>query len=116
MKRRGWQAKLTKRELQHVADTTDGGLLREFKRNRESHLRDVAKGLDDPCFECRIIVRKLGLKKPPTEPERMLRRLAEKVKRANEIQHSGGRVSAEDWAELYQLVNEAGDVLSRADV
>lgn len=40
-----------------------------------------------------------------------LRRLAEKVGRANDIQRSGGRVDAEDWSELHQLVNEAFGVL-----
>lgn len=37
----------------------------------------------------------------------MLRRLTEKVRRANAIQHSGGKLRAEDWAELYQLTNES---------
>jgi hypothetical protein len=41
----------------------------------------------------------------------MLQRLIEKVKRVNEIQHSGGRVKAEDWSELYQLTNEASALL-----
>lgn len=43
-----------------------------------------------------------------------LRRLAEKVKRANAIQHSGGDVSPEDWSELYALQNEAFGVLAKA--
>jgi hypothetical protein len=34
------------------------------------------------------------------------KRLLEKVKRANSIQHSGGEVIAEDWNELYNLQNE----------
>ena len=37
----------------------------------------------------------------------MLRRLTEKVRRANGIQHSGGEITPEDWAELHQLENEA---------
>lgn len=36
-----------------------------------------------------------------------LTRLTEKVERANAIQHSGGKVCAEDWGELYMLANEA---------
>ena len=36
-----------------------------------------------------------------------LRRLTEKVERANAIQHSGGAIEPEDWSELYQLTNEA---------
>lgn len=43
-----------------------------------------------------------------------LERLSEKVARANSLQHSGGRVVAEDWAELYQLGNEARAVLAKA--
>lgn len=34
------------------------------------------------------------------------KRLMEKVRRANGIQHSGGRVTKEDWNELYMLQNE----------
>jgi hypothetical protein len=45
----------------------------------------------------------------------MLRRLAEKTRRANEIQHSGGRLTAEDWSELYDLTNEAFGLLARAE-
>lgn len=41
----------------------------------------------------------------------MLTRLTEKVERANSIQHGGGKVLAEDWSELYQLTNEARDIL-----
>jgi hypothetical protein len=44
----------------------------------------------------------------------MLQRLAEKVRRANTIQHSGSKIAAEDWAELYQLTNEAFGVIDRA--
>lgn len=45
----------------------------------------------------------------------MLQRLTEKTQRANEIQHSGGHISAEDWAELYDLSNEAKGLLSTLD-
>lgn len=41
-------------------------------------------------------------------------RLAEKVRRANAIQHSGGEVTAEDWSELYALQNEAFGVVAIA--
>jgi hypothetical protein len=44
----------------------------------------------------------------------MLERLAHKVKRANTIQHSGGRVIAEDWSELDSLTNEAQGIITRA--
>lgn len=43
----------------------------------------------------------------PSVMKNMLCRLAEKVKRANDIQHSGGKIQPEDWSELYQLTNEA---------
>lgn len=42
----------------------------------------------------------------------MLTRLTEKTERANAIQHSGGKVDAEDWAELHQLANEARGILA----
>jgi len=43
----------------------------------------------------------------------MLTRLTEKVERANSIRHSGGRLVAADWAELYALTNEARGVLAK---
>lgn len=46
-----------------------------------------------------------------TDLARMLQRLAEKVRRANAIQHSGGEIAPEDWAELDQLTNEAFGLL-----
>lgn len=41
----------------------------------------------------------------------MLRRLAEKVRRANGIQHSGVKLSPEEYAELHQFVNESFGIL-----
>lgn len=41
----------------------------------------------------------------------LLRRLAEKVRRANGIQHSGVDIAPEDWSELHQLVNESFGML-----
>ena len=37
----------------------------------------------------------------------MLKRLTEKVKKANDIQHSGEHLVSEDWSELYMLQNES---------
>lgn len=42
-------------------------------------------------------------------------RLAEKVKRANAIQHSGGEIQAEDWSELYSLEQECSAILTKAN-
>lgn len=42
-------------------------------------------------------------------------RLTEKVERANSIQHSGGRIHAEDWAELYQLANESRAAIAHSE-
>ena len=56
-----WQKKLTKKELQHVKETTFGGTLGSFKRNREGHRAEVAAGKPEPCFECRAIAIKLGI-------------------------------------------------------
>ena len=44
----------------------------------------------------------------------MLQRLVEKVATANSIQHSGGRVEPEDWADLYVLANEANGIIEEA--
>ncbi len=43
-----------------------------------------------------------------------LERMVEKVARANAIQHSGGRVLAEDWSELYAMQQEARAAIARA--
>lgn len=56
-----WQEKLTKHEFNHIKTTTIDGTLREFKRNRAAHLKEVASGKDDPCFVCRHIAIKLGV-------------------------------------------------------
>jgi len=62
MKRKGWKAKLNKKELAHIKETTDGGLLREFKANRSTQRTwETGGAFAEPCFECRIIARKLGL-------------------------------------------------------
>ena len=50
--------------------------------------------------------------KPETQKEkllRMLKRLTEKVERANNIQHSrtSHTIPAEDWSELHQLTAES---------
>ncbi len=62
-----WQKKLTKKQLAHVKKW-GGGTLAEFKRNREAQhkmkengeVRDPLRN-NEPCWECRIIARKLGL-------------------------------------------------------
>lgn len=56
MKRKGWKSKLTKKELQHVKDTTSNCLLSQFRINIEGQ-----KGGGIVCFECRSIARKLGI-------------------------------------------------------
>lgn len=59
-----WKKKLTKKELKHIKETTNGGTLAEFKRNREWQVRpdqEFGKEPDEMCFECRSIARKLGL-------------------------------------------------------
>jgi hypothetical protein len=43
----------------------------------------------------------------------LLQRLTEKVERANSIQHSGGKIVPEDWAELWDLANESRTLIGR---
>ena len=43
-----------------------------------------------------------------------LERLAEKTRRANAIQHSGGTILSEDWSELHQITNEAFSTIAQA--
>lgn len=66
---------------------------------------------------CEAIVSGAGASSAPAEPDplRMLQRLAEKTRRANSIQHSGGKLCPDDWAELHQLTNEAFGVLAEVN-
>lgn len=63
-----WQKKLTKKELDHIRETTNHLSLREFKRNREEQIKlMVEKGWSEPCFECRTIALKLGVEAVDSE-------------------------------------------------
>lgn len=53
-----FQKKLTKKELQHLKETTTRGTLTEFRRNREHQQKEGIK-----CFDCRRIALKLGVEK-----------------------------------------------------
>ena len=62
-----WQDKLTPEEFKHVKQYS-GRTLKAFKENRKVQLKMVAdfeessgrKG-SEPCFQCKIIARKLGI-------------------------------------------------------
>lgn len=60
-KKKGWKSKLSKAQLKHIRETTDGCLLREFKANRTFHWKERLAGKHDPCIECRLIALRLGL-------------------------------------------------------
>jgi hypothetical protein len=59
--------------------------------------------------------KKLKAKYAPLHAVQLLTRLTEKVESVNAIQHSGGRVTAEDWSELYAITNESRAVLENVD-
>lgn len=50
--------KLTKRELVHLVESLDGE--EKFKAIREFQIRRKDKSELEPCWDCRIIARKLG--------------------------------------------------------
>jgi hypothetical protein len=56
-----WQKKLTKKQIQHINQTTSCGSLREFRRNREYQISERKKGGLEPCFECKAIAFRLGI-------------------------------------------------------
>jgi hypothetical protein len=58
--------------------------------------------------------KELNAKNAPIHAIQILKRLTEKVERANHIQHSGGHLIAEDWSELYALTNQARSILENA--
>jgi len=55
-------------------------------------------------------------KKLPDPTLEMLKRLTEKIERANNLQHSrkGHTIPQEDWAEIYQLTAEAKTLIHDA--
>lgn len=61
MKRKPWQKRITKKQLAHIKETTDNGLLREFKANREGHQMALQGGYPEPCWECKDIAVRLKL-------------------------------------------------------
>lgn len=56
-----WQSKLTKKELQHVKETTERGTLSEFRRNFEAQEKHRTADYE-PCYDCWFIAKKLGLR------------------------------------------------------
>ena len=85
----------------NVATQQAGGIVHEWEALEKMTVAEliITLGPNSVRFQCSG--------GPDSSVKRMLRRLAEKVKRANDIQHSGGKIQPEDWAELYQLTNEA---------
>jgi hypothetical protein len=64
---------------------------------------------------CAGIADPADLRRQRDELLAILSRLTEKVERANSIQHSGGEILEEDWAELYQLANESRAAIAIAN-
>ena len=56
----------------------------------------------------------LKAKYAPAHAVQLLERMTEKIDRAKAIQKSWGRVTAEDWAELYKMADEARNILEYA--
>ena len=56
-----WQKRITKKQLAHIKETTDNGLLWEFKANREAHQKERERGAMEPCWICRDIAVRLGI-------------------------------------------------------
>jgi len=73
------------------------------RRFTESTLPDLVQAVESCASELRRL-------NNSNQALNMLVRLTEKVSRANAIQHSGGTIPPEDWAELYQLQNESKSI------
>ncbi|MHC1728991.1 MAG: hypothetical protein AB9866_23825 [Syntrophobacteraceae bacterium] len=56
-----WKKKLTRAELAHLRETTNGMTLESCKRNVAAYQEVRAKGEPEPCWTCKAIARKLGL-------------------------------------------------------
>jgi len=56
-----WQDKLTKKELEHVRKWA-GGTLASIRKTRIAQAVDKeVRGGQEPCWDCRVIAKKLGL-------------------------------------------------------
>lgn len=60
--------------------------------------------------------RKNNTKYAPLHAFQILAQMTEKIERVNAIQHSGGKVSPEEWSELYALTNRAKAVIESTDL
>lgn len=60
--------------------------------------------------------RKNNTKYAPLHAFQILAQMTEKIERVNAIQHSGGKISQEDWSELHDLTNRAKAVIEITDL
>jgi hypothetical protein len=59
-----WTDKLNKEEIQHLMDTKVFSITdMQQVRNDQRKLMSSVPGSHEPCWECRIIAKKLGLEK-----------------------------------------------------
>lgn len=60
-----WQKKLTKKERMHMKEFC-GNTIEGLKRNREKQQESVRNNPDciEPCWDCKMIARKLGIETP----------------------------------------------------
>ena len=81
----------------------------------EPRLRTDGRRIAACVNACAGIADPADLRRQRDELLAILSRLTEKVERANSIQHSGGEILEEDWAELYQLANESRAAIAIAN-
>ena len=101
-----------------MRDRNDGAAVKQYEARkggieRRDMIRTRAGAQRYNARMARIFAegQKNNAKNAPHHAVVMLERLTEKVHRVESMHHAGGRIIAEDWAELYQLVNEARGVL-----
>ena len=90
--------------------------LLRLSRKRDNKRIDTVTGDKTPCGLARMLRRLTASPLEKAAPDLLVafQCLAEKTKRANDIQHSGVEIQSEDWSELYKLTNEAFAVLAKA--
>lgn len=61
-KAKGWKSKLTKKELKHLKEAGNVTTLRAAKSTfaHQAEMRKDFPNASDPCWECKMIARKLG--------------------------------------------------------